>query len=218
MKSLTRKFRKYIKDVLIKQLNPEELTNYWKHPTLENTPDKYLTQNYRSLYLVELINMIDREYLPQNSRINILEIGCNVGRNLSYLKNVVCCKLSGIEINSKAIKRGLEEYPFLTDTTFYIGNVEHEIKKIPKQDIIFTMAVLQHIHKTKIKQLCKDISKKTDIVILIENETYKSERHNKNNYKKIFKRLGYKEIYFNSSMSKYGFIQSGFITRILKKR
>ena len=69
----------------------------------------------------------------------------------------------------------------------------------------------------KFKKLCKDISERTEILVLIENETYKSERHNKNNYKKIFERHGFKEIYYNASMSRYGFIQKGFITRILRK-
>lgn len=218
MKVLINHIRKYFKDLFIKQLTQEELLDYWKNPTDKNTPGRYLTQNHRSLYLVELVNMVDKEFLPQDKKISILELGCNVGRNLSHLKNAVCCKLSGIEINPKSIKRGLEEYPILIDTIFYIGNVETEIRKIPQQDLIFSMAVLQHIHKSKIKKLCKDISDKTDIIILIENETYKSERHNKNNYKKIFEKLGYKETYYNFCMSKYGFIQRGFVTRILKKR
>ena len=212
-----KKFRKSIRDVVIKQLNPEELLEYWKYPSEENNPAKYTQQVDRTKYLVELINMVDKEFYPSDKRLKILELGCNVGRNLFHIEGNICCDLSAIEINEYAVKLGKKVYRGLSNVKFYVGNVETEIRKIPKQNIIISMAVLQHIHKSKIKRLCKDISERTEILVLIENETYKSERHNKNNYKKIFERYGFKEIYYNFSMSRYGFIQKGFLTRILRK-
>ena len=76
----------------IKHKTRDELWEFWKHPTQgdgKNLPTNYLQGEEKSQYLVELI----KRYAEPNAEI--LEIGCNIGRNLNYLFNAGYTKLGG---------------------------------------------------------------------------------------------------------------------------
>ena len=49
--------------------------------------------------------------IPKTAKI--LEVGCNIGRNLKSLKDLGFSNLHGIEISPYAVKKAKELYPFL---------------------------------------------------------------------------------------------------------
>jgi len=77
-------------DLVTSRKSRDELYQYWKKPyDGYNLPQDYIGGNERSQFLVRLI----RKYVKTNAYI--LEIGCNVGRNLNYLFNAGYTKLGG---------------------------------------------------------------------------------------------------------------------------
>ena len=60
-------------------LSLDEVHAFWRKPNDMNKPVTYVDAPHRSLFLVERM----RQYVPLDG--NILEIGCNVGRNLNFL-------------------------------------------------------------------------------------------------------------------------------------
>jgi SAM-dependent methyltransferase len=79
---------------------------------------------------------------------NILEIGCNMGRNLNHLWQAGFKNLRGIEISEHAVNRLRIEYPCLAMTQVDIGPAELAIQKYGKNsiDVIFTVSVLEELH------------------------------------------------------------------------
>jgi SAM-dependent methyltransferase len=159
----------------------EECLNHWKNPTDHNIADNYNKKNaqQRSRYLT---GMFDKYSI--NKKSNILEIGCNCGRNLNYLFNAGYKNLNGIEINADAFEKMKEFFPDLKVNCIN-GSIEDNILfyKDNEFDIIFTMAVIQHIHTDSnwifehISRICKTY------LILIEFDT--------RDYEKIFSELGF---------------------------
>jgi len=80
----------------------DELRRYWMRPRDgANLPENYLKPicgDRRSQFLLELIKS-----LHCNVNESVLEIGCNVGRNLNYLFSAGFDKLTGIEISEDAV-------------------------------------------------------------------------------------------------------------------
>jgi SAM-dependent methyltransferase len=79
---------------------------------------------------------------------SILEIGCNMGRNLNHLWQAGYKNLHGMEISEHAVRRLRAEYPCLAMTPIDIGPAEQSIRKYGNNsiDVIFTMAVLEQLH------------------------------------------------------------------------
>ena len=70
----------------------DELLEFWRHPIPgdgQNLPLDYLWGEERGQFLVGLI----KRYVGLDAKI--LEIGCNVGRNLNYLFNAGYTNLGG---------------------------------------------------------------------------------------------------------------------------
>jgi SAM-dependent methyltransferase len=91
---------------------------------------------------------------------SILEIGCNLGRNLNHLWQAGYRNLSGMEISEYAVNRLRKEYPCLAATPVDIGPAERSIQNYCSDsvDLIFTMAVLEHLHPDN-KRLFGDIAR-----------------------------------------------------------
>ncbi len=80
---------------------------------------------------------------------SILEIGCNLGRNLNHLWRAGYKNVRGMEISEHAIRRLRFEYPCLAAVLIDLGPAELSIQKCPDSsaDVIFTMAMLEHLHQ-----------------------------------------------------------------------
>ena len=92
-----------------------------------------------------IINILYPRITKESS---ILEIGCNIGRNLNHLWQAGYKNIRGMEISKHAVKRLRVEYPCLAMTPVDIGPAELSIQKYDSNsvDVIFTMSVLEHLH------------------------------------------------------------------------
>src|SRR5262245_13207253 len=121
---------------------PEDLHEFWRQPEPEhNRPHTYIPHIQRSAALHQLI-----ADLPKDARI--LEVGCNVGRNLAYLYDNGYPHVSGVEISPHAVALLRTTYPQLAGNQILVGAAEEVLPTLPTDgfDLVFTMAVLEHIH------------------------------------------------------------------------
>lgn len=164
---------------------------FWSQPSPDrNDPAGYRFPLHRSKYLYSLLP-------PLSKKAKILEVGCNVGRNLNFLFEKGYRNLYGIEINKKAVSLMRKFYPKLAKKAHIIGKpTEEAIFEFKDNyfDLIFTMASLMHHHPSS-DFILKEIYKKSKKYILtIEDETNDKPLQFARNYKKIFESLGMKEI------------------------
>ena len=84
-----------------------------------------------------IINLLSPLITKEDS---ILEIGCNVGRNLNHLWQAGYKNVSGMEISEHAVKRLRIEYPCLAMAPVDIGPAELSIQRYDSNsvDVIFT--------------------------------------------------------------------------------
>jgi SAM-dependent methyltransferase len=118
------------------------LHDFWRQESPEgNDPRTYINHLGRSKALLELISDV-----PRDARV--LEIGCNVGRNLAYLVDNGYENVEGVEINPHAVELLRETYPQLAYATVHVGAAGGVLPGIPSDsfDLVFTMAVIEHIH------------------------------------------------------------------------
>jgi len=149
-------------------------------------PRNYIDHEDRSAFLLQYI----QKYCKPDSRI--LEIGCNVGRNVNYLYNHGFKNIEAIEISERAVQCFAETYPeTFKNVKIYNMPVENIIHLFPdnRYDLVFSMAVLQHIHPESewIFPHIRRVAKK--YVLTIEDENGMSNVHTNRNYKKLFEKL-----------------------------
>ena len=141
--------------------------DYWRSPPEEvNAPETYLSGSEASPFLYELVARYVEPAAP------ILEIGCNVGRNLAYLHARGYPNLTGIEINSEALTVMRREHPALaTDATLINEPVEEVVSTFKDQqfELVFTVAVLEHLHSDS-EWVFGEIGRSARCVITIEDE------------------------------------------------
>lgn len=122
--------------------NLDSLRAFWTQPAPQaNTPASYTNPIGRSKALLKLVSD-----LPKDARI--LEVGCNVGRNLAYLHDHGYTRVQGVEINPHAVELLRETYPQLADVQVHVGPAGDVLPGIEDDqfDLVFTMAVIEHIH------------------------------------------------------------------------
>lgn len=118
------------------------LHEFWRQPNPEgNDPNGYIHMIGRSQALLEIISD-----LPADARI--LEVGCNVGRNLAHLYDNGYPGVEGVEINPHAIELLRKTFPQLADTRIHLGAAGEVLPGFADDqfDLVYTMAVLEHIH------------------------------------------------------------------------
>jgi 2-polyprenyl-3-methyl-5-hydroxy-6-metoxy-1,4-benzoquinol methylase len=137
---------------------------YWASPYDEpNSPIAYSKHNKRSEYLLSVLPL----YVKNTE--SILEIGCNIGRNLNALFENGYTNLTGIDINAEALKQSKKVYPNL-DVNLINQTIENWVSEKDKFDCIFSMAVMVHIPYES-DWVFKKISKKAKkTLITIEDE------------------------------------------------
>ncbi|MDH7490469.1 MAG: class I SAM-dependent methyltransferase [Anaerolineae bacterium] len=149
----------------------------------------------------------------------LLEIGCNVGRNLYYLFTAGFTDLTGIEISAQAVDVLKATFPDMAQR-IRIHNAAAEsvlpILETNSFEIVFTMAVLEHIHRDS-EWLFGEIVRVTrGYLITIEDEEHISWRHFPRNYRKVFERLGLRQIHSEDCSAIPG-LGPGFVARIFQK-
>jgi 2-polyprenyl-3-methyl-5-hydroxy-6-metoxy-1,4-benzoquinol methylase len=178
-----------------------DVLGYWKNPHDDkNKAERYVEYVLRSEYLCNIFgSLVSRES-------SILELGCNVGRNLSYLYTNGYKDLTGIDISERALNLGAQTYPNLYENiTIKQAEIRDFIKRTPSDafDCVFTMAVLTHLpysYDETIKDIAR-IAKKT--IITIEYENTSNWKHFPRNYGTIFKGLGWHEAFVDTALDHY---------------
>lgn len=199
----------------IRRKSRNELHEFWKQPyDGDNSPRDYIEGEEKSQFLVKLVKNHTLTVDPR-----ILEIGCNIGRNLNYLFLSGFKKLEGIEISENAVALMREVYPEMAKVArIHNSSVEGAIANFDDNafDIVFTMACLQHIHQDS-KFIFGEMVRITNkYLITIEDEKGISWRHFPRNYKKVFEPLGMKQLY-QSNCREIEALGSNFLARVFAK-
>ena len=151
------------------------MCNYWKdkaHLDIRNSPESYSKARPRSIRLVSIFNELG---IDKNS--SILEIGCNAGRNLEYLRQDGYTNLHGFDISPQAIAYSKDFFPELhTTASIKVGEAPaclYEYKQ--KFDVVFTMAVLVHITTKDKDNILSWVKHNTNIFIGVEPGEFAAE-------------------------------------------
>lgn len=201
-----------------RRLSRTDVHDYWRTPPERNVPTTYLRGSARSTWLVELA----QKHLGADARNHtLLEIGCNIGRNLEYFHRAGFRNLSAIEINEDAVKLLREHFPEVGSTAqIHIAPVEEIIKTLGDNqfDVVYTMAVLEHIH-TESEWVFGEMARiARRLVITIEDERHLSDRHFPRNYGKVFTALGLTQLESVECVQVQGLgLRAGFFARVFGK-
>ena len=196
----------------------KSIHNYWSNICNidggENSSILYRKSDFRT----KLIGGIICNCFP-NPNVKIFELGCNIGRNLNYLYNLGYKKLTGVEINSKAISLMREYFREMFDNSnIIISTIEDYIKVFDNNefDLSFTLAVLEHIHPDS-DWIFDDMVRISNNIIIIENETDENERVFKRKYKDVFEKRGMKEVVGMQLLDKQDRDIFGYFCRVFTK-
>jgi len=195
-----------------KHKSRDELHQYWRHPLEnENIPQEYIKGEAKSSFLVQLVE----KYVNTG---RILEIGCNVGRNLNHLYLAGFRELTGIEINEDACQLLKKRYPDMAGhVQIYNAPIEEVIREFEDSefDVVFTMAVLERVH-TDSEWIFSEMVRIADkLLITIEAERWYSRRHFPRNYRKVFEPLGMKQIEEITCSGDTGL--GGYVARVFER-
>lgn len=137
---------------------------YSKH---SNKPENYGCKELinRGLNLSKQIELLN---LEKNAKI--LELGCNLGRNLEFLRMQGFTDLTGIDINENAFNLGKENYPDLYRILkFHIGKCGNILENLnEKYDLVYTMAFLMHVDNDERKKIYEWLKLHARYIICIE--------------------------------------------------
>lgn len=178
---------------------------YWMEPDGHNGLAFYLADisGKKGLLLKAM------EGIPKNA--SILEIGCNIGRNLNVLHEAGYKNLSGIDINAEAIAQSKQFFPKLV-AKLKAGAIEDLIPTLPKYDVIYSLAVFEHIH-TDSDWIFPEIEQRVNKrLITIEDEKNSTWKHFPRNYRTFFPNL--KHVSVSEPIS--GGELDGFLVRIFE--
>lgn len=130
-------------------MTKDECQDFWasisnKEEYAGNRPDEYARKDKG---IIEFLHNFWSP--PVSCSDSIMELGCNCGGNLNGLLQRGYSNLAGVEINKNAIAEMSGTFTRLSQTArIYNGSLENVLLKMPSKsvDLIFTMAVLIHIH------------------------------------------------------------------------
>lgn len=167
--------------VAVEHWSPERRYEHWlRRPWAE----EYLTYN------AEKSGALERLLPPGLSKdASILEVGCNCGRNLSFLEDLGYTDLTGVDLNPSALAYVSEE----THASTFEANLETREgwAIIPGRfDLVFTMAVLIHLFPDWV--LDEVAAKASRWLVTIEDEKYNAWRQVARDYEKEFTARGFR--------------------------
>ncbi len=188
---------------------------YWRTPSDGlNDPDDYASPARRTQFLLGLL----RRHV--SAEASLLEIGCNVGRNLNGLYDAGFKRLSGIEISKRAITALRKHFPGLAEeATIHVGAVEDLVQAFHDDqfDLVFTMAVLEHIHPDSEWIFPEVVRITRRFLVTVEDEDpILSWRIFPRNYREVFEAMGMEQLESLSCQGIEG-LGRGFVARVFRK-
>lgn len=194
-----------------KPADRDVLHDYWRSPQDPgNRPQDYLHDpdgEERSRFLVQLL---DKHAVGAT----VLELGCNVGRNLHYLREGGYTQLGAVEINAEALAQLADAFPDLArEADLRNGSLEEELPKMPDSswDVVFSVAVLEHVHYDSDWLLEHVARVARRFVVTVENEADISDRTFPRNYKRVFERHGARQL---EEIAPVPGLPGGFVARV----
>ena len=185
----------------------KRILEYFRVPNHDNLPEVYFAESERSEFLVRVIK---RLFPCRETRI--MELGTGPCRNLYYLNHAGYNHLSGIEQSQTYIDYVRHEHPnLLNQVLLYIGTVEDILPRMNRFNLIFTMAVLEHIPDGPIFDV---IPKRSNFLLTIEDEVCDTWNHFPRNYKDVFESRGSKHI----KAWKFPPLEPAFVMRLFDNR
>lgn len=185
-----------------------DLHAYWRNPPSLNSPDKYATAPpERAQFLLDLL----RDNFDESD--HVLELGCNSGRNLKAL-DAAGYRASGIDINSEAIAQC-----HASDLDVIQAVIPDDLMRLWSRsyDVVFTMAVLEHIHPDAIERTIWHMARLARHgIITIELESRENKRVIAHDYPALFAKYGFREIDHRSPPE--GAKLGGYVARVLEPR
>lgn len=159
----------FLKSVEKESFSYEQECEWWGN-IRENEYVEYIGNNYNILRSQEIFEHLLKLDFKSNEKIDILELGCNVGRNLHYIKtNRPMYNVYGNDINKLAIIKAKKIYNldiFYKDTLSYMREIDNSETRF---HCIFTVAHLQHIPHKEVGEIMNLIKKNSDYTILLEH-------------------------------------------------
>lgn len=177
----------------------EDLHQFWRQERPDgNNPHGYVRYTCRSEMLGSLL-------VGEDHSSRVLEVGCNVGRNLAYLADNGWNKVEGIEISETAVRILRETYPQLKDSPIHQGPAESILPTLNGQfDIIFTMAVIEHIHPDS-SAIFDEMASKGRSILCFEPMANSTHRQYPHDVEDIFTSRGMKLV-DHRSVAELGFV------------
>ncbi len=188
-----------------RRLHVDALHLYWasrgsREADQSNDTSSYTEAVSHSMYLRDWIASCRLD-----STAKILELGCNVGRNLAFLRYSGYQNLAAIEINPLAVRAMRDYYPQTADRVdVRVGPFEKILPELESEsyDLVFSMAALEHVHPQSdfIFEHIVRIARK--YICTMEHEVTRSPRHFPRTYDEVFCNLGcrqLKSLYFKDA-------------------
>lgn len=127
----------------------------------------------------------------------ILELGCNLGRNLAFLRYRGYTRLTAIEINPHAIAAMRDTYPLTAASSeIRLGALEEVLPNLPERsyDLVFSVGVLVHIHSESAFILDHIARVARQYILTIEDERSLTPRHFPRDYQDVFAARSWRQI------------------------
>ena len=195
--AISRISQRLVREGRIRQYSLEEVHDFWQRgEALHKRPEDYLRAPLERSHL--LYRLIGRLQLDDP---RLLELGCNVGRNLNYLLGCGFTRLSGIEINPGAVELMQRQFPLLFDRARIYNMAAEDVLRMfadGEFDVVCTMAVLVHIHPDSAWILAELARIAGRGIVLVEDEQVSSLWQFPRNYRAIFEKLGFRQIHQES--------------------
>lgn len=192
------------------KITGEELREYWSNPPDDkNKPEAYKEATGRSDYLVSLLEKYG------SKKDKIFELGCNVGRNLNHLYINGYKNLESVEINTGALEELRKTFPDMAANVTLNNSAAEEFMPTLKDnsfDVMYTMAVLLHIHPDSEWIFEHMVRATKKYLIIIEAETSVEYKLYARDYKAVFEGLGMTEVFMEPMP-----VMKNYTTRVFKK-
>ncbi len=213
MKTNRKKFNQFkcwIKYKVLKlKRRPEATRKFWEEAKNDSWRN-YLVGQEKSEFLLRLIKKLRLGFSAK-----ILELGCNIGRNLNYLSSAGYKNVGGMELNEEAVKMSSMFFPRLRNKIALTTIEDYFLYKKGSErfKLIFTMAVLEHLPKES-EWVFAEMVKCAKYIITVEDERSINKVCFPRNYKKIFEDLGMREVYHIGCNNVHPSLTESFVARI----
>jgi SAM-dependent methyltransferase len=152
-----------------------------------NSPSAYAAKD------TGIVDFLHEFWQPHvNPADRIVEFGSNAGANLERLRQLGYRRLSGVEINPRAIERMHLAFPDL-DADVREGAFESVLPTLDPVDVVFTMGTLMHVHPRS-QNVFAEIARLGRFVCTVELETASNSYVFPRDYRRVFERLGCRQV------------------------